>query len=115
MSTDTKPTVAEARAQARKALDAYETAKSWRNAAVEAGQVAYRLDALLDALDREDWIPVGERLPDEWAPVLVAAPSEVTIARLVGGRWEELQECLPVTDVTHWRPLLEPPKPGGGV
>lgn len=72
------------------------------------------------------WIPVTERLPEVFAPVLVkylgyndgsASPTNVDTAVLLEGNvwywWEgDLADCDDEVKctITHWMPLPEPPK-----
>lgn len=66
-----------------------------------------------------DWIPITERLPEMWAPVLITDGKIVTCAELSdtsrmwwtghgfgGYEWEFDFEY---EAVTHWMPLPEPP------
>lgn len=66
------------------------------------------------ALERERWIPVEERLPEEGAFVLVATHEVNSLgyfryaqtAYLLGGEWHQVNGS-----VSHWRPLPAPPAP----
>lgn len=81
-----------------------------------------------DAMEKQKWIPVTERLPEIWEPVLVkylnyndgsAHPTYVDTAVLLDGNvwywWEgDIGDCdneVKCT-ITHWMPLPEPPKEG---
>ena len=79
--------------------------------------------AFVEVAARDRWVPVGERLPEPNTSVLVATKgngrSWVTIAEgsenVSGkfGAWRHAYEGWIMDNVTHWRPLPEPP--GGAV
>lgn len=88
------------------------------------------LEAEIDQLtarwrqERQDdkWIPVSERLPDNWKPVLTIDMSESTrvpVPAFYNPETSLWSTHLPNYDlwVTHWMPLPEPPivcgKPSG--
>lgn len=59
------------------------------------------------------WIPCSERLPKDDANVLAHNDGDgVLIASYdhYVREWMEAFECYPLTNVTHWMPLPEPPK-----
>lgn len=65
------------------------------------------------------WIPVSERLPQEWWPVLgliqyhdeKEPPAQQVLWYLGNGHWRETwRGDMIESDVTHWMPLPEPPK-----
>ena len=61
------------------------------------------------------WIPVTERLPQEFVSVLVCIPCEhpfptVKEAYLTNDYWVTKTSIFSDKDVTHWMPLPEPPK-----
>lgn len=61
----------------------------------------------------QKWIPVTERLPEEYTTVLVCGEDGVEPGRFYGksGFWTYDQyEQDPIFAVTHWMPLPEPPK-----
>ena len=63
----------------------------------------------------QKWIPVTERLPKEFASVLVCIPSEnplpmVKEAYLANGCWATKMAIFPFEDITHWMEMPEPPK-----
>ena len=61
----------------------------------------------------QQWIPVTERLPEEYTTVLVCGEDGVEPGRFYGksGFWTYDQyEQDPIFAVTHWMPLPEPPK-----
>lgn len=59
------------------------------------------------------WIPVTERLPEEWEPVLVRSKFGFSeVAWYIGiGKWRYTANACLFEDgsVTHWMPLPEPP------
>lgn len=68
---------------------------------------------------RPRWIPVGERLPEEWWPVLglikfhekEEPPAQQVLWYLGNGHWREVwRGDMIENDVTHWLPLPELPK-----
>lgn len=75
-----------------------------------------------DGLPQNRWIPVTERLPEEWTEVLVFARCRpdaegfVQTAVYIGnpGYWRVTwNHCmLEYNIVTHWMPLPEPPEGG---
>ena len=65
------------------------------------------------------WIPVTERLPEEWCPVLgliqycdeEAPPAQIVLWYLGNGHWRETwRGDMIASAVTHWMSLPEPPK-----
>ena len=61
------------------------------------------------------WIPVTERLPEEFVSVLVYIPSDspfqtVREAYFVNGSWGAKMWIYGADEITHWMPLPEPPK-----
>lgn len=63
------------------------------------------------------WIPVGEWLPEEYVSVLVHIPGEsplptVKEAYVVRGKWYARHDIYSTGEVTHWKPMPEPPKEG---
>ena len=84
--------------------------------------------AWLDEQEKNRWIPVAERLPEIYRPVLIkylsaqdrtASPDFVDTAVMMPGDvwywWEgDVGDCdISVSCIiTHWMPLPEPPKEG---
>lgn len=72
------------------------------------------LGAYAEALERERWIPVEERLPEEGVWVLVATHEVSSLgyfryaqtAYFLDGKWHQVNGS-----VRHWRPLPAPPAP----
>lgn len=61
------------------------------------------------------WIPVSERLPEDWENVLVFSKygfCETAVYLGIPGKWRVTwnHEFLEENSVTHWMPLPEPPK-----
>lgn len=79
-----------------------------------ARQNAALLAAHAEALERERWIPVSERLPEEGVWVLVATHEVNSLgyfryaqtAYLLGSEWYQVNGS-----VSHWHPLPAPPAP----
>lgn len=66
-------------------------------------------------LNTQRWIPVTERLPQEFISVLVCIPSEAPLptvkeAYLANGAWATKMAIFFMEEVTHWMPLPKPPK-----
>ena len=63
----------------------------------------------------QKWIPVSERLPEDWEDVLVFSKygfCETAVYLGIEGKWRVSwnYELLEGHSVTHWMPLPEPPK-----
>lgn len=59
------------------------------------------------------WIPVSERLPDNWQLVLVCNIREDWIGcweYSCGEEWSDYYLTFSTSDITHWMPLPELPK-----
>jgi hypothetical protein len=66
-----------------------------------------------DDEERERWIPVTERLPDDNVPVALVAGRAVAAGELYRGLWYHTLPQLvsrQIAGVTHWMPLPEPPE-----
>ena len=68
-----------------------------------------------DAMDKQKWIPVSERLPEEWVDVLVLSRygfCEVAVYLGIPGKWRITwnHDLFEVDSITHWMPLPETPK-----
>lgn len=68
-----------------------------------------------------EWISVEERLPEDNHSVLVYCPYNKCIFTAYyddfAGEWVHFGGCMPgevYYPVSHWMPLPEPPKEGGG-
>ena len=65
--------------------------------------------------DALKWIPVSERLPEEWVDVLVwslCGFCEVAVYLGIPGKWRVTwnHDMIDDNTITHWMPLPEPPK-----
>lgn len=63
----------------------------------------------------QKWIPVTERLPEEWVDVLVLSRygfCEVAVYLGIPGKWRITwnHDLFEVDSITHWMLLPEPPK-----
>ncbi len=65
------------------------------------------------------WVPVKERLPEEWVPVLCLMrfadesepPAQQVLWHIGHGRWRHSWSAEAIElNVTHWMPLPEQPK-----
>lgn len=59
------------------------------------------------------WIPVTERLPEEYTRVIgFMAWKSMTAIEYQNGKWYSIDHLEPLPDeaVTHWMPLPKPPK-----
>lgn len=56
------------------------------------------------------WIPVTERLPEEKGFYLVFSPLGIIGTAYFGAKWFVEDSRINVKNITHWMPLLEPPK-----
>lgn len=62
---------------------------------------------------RKRWIPVTERLPEEYTRVIgFMAWKAMTAIEYQNGKWYSIDHLEPLPDeaVTHWMPLPKPPK-----
>lgn len=67
------------------------------------------LHMAIDALKKQEWIPVSERLPEGKHEVLVTEYGETDIGRRFNGRWLDLYGDK-MKDVTAWMEKPEPYK-----
>lgn len=72
-----------------------------------------KIDAM-PTVEVPTWIPVTERLPEEWTYVLVLTKVGSQIIAVRSGRfWREHYTHQKLEgDVTHWMPLPDAPKDG---
>lgn len=64
--------------------------------------------------DKPKWIPVTERLPEEDAIVILTDHIDVGTGWFNGKGWRTPFADIDEYRITHWMPLPEPPKEGGG-
>lgn len=79
-------------------------------------EYAQALDVALDALERDRWISVDDRLPEPRKDVIVRIKSldgkwfgTSVDYQLEDGQWKKSGSTWKIS-VTHWMPLPEPPK-----
>lgn len=65
---------------------------------------------LLQRRQADRWVPVEERLPEDGYYSLVVADGFVTIGKHYSGISTWSWQGYDIPDVTHWRPLPEPPE-----
>lgn len=76
---------------------------------IAAGNCTLASEACTCFVSTDGWIPVTERMPEEWVPVIVRSKYGFTAMEMyigVPGKWKYLES----DSVTHWMPLPEPPK-----
>lgn len=103
---------------------------SWNAGNVDVIDVCWLIDELKAALERERWIPVEERLPEFGDPILgvcqgggevisLCRAASSPMAQEQGGpEWMwyldfqqfDASPWLMPREITHWRPLPDPPK-----
>ena len=75
-----------------------------------------QVDHLIDnGVTVQEWIPVTERLPEEWTDVLVFSRFgfiETAVYTGAHGKWRIgwNGDMIEADSITHWMPLPEPPK-----
>lgn len=70
---------------------------------------------LANGVTFQKWIPVTERLPEDFVSVIIYVPSEsplpmVKEAYRANEFWATKMQIFSDEEVTHWMPLPEPPK-----
>ena len=71
------------------------------------------VDLAIEALERDRWISVEERLPEPHTRVIgFMAWKSIMTVEYQNGHWYNIDhlEHMPDEAVTHWMPLPEPPK-----
>ena len=91
------------------------TVNAWESRCIEKYDEIKRLNSVIDELEeKQRWIPVSERLPDNWESVLTIDISKSTrdmVTAFYDPETSLWSTHLPNYDlwVTHWMPLPEPP------
>lgn len=89
---------------------------SCRECAKEHEQLANWLEELQERREADRWIPVSERLPEDFCVVLVYCPQFDNIYRVFreGDAWHQFSTSdVLMQAVTHWRPLPKAPESEG--
>ena len=62
--------------------------------------------------DMPKWVPVNERLPEDYDDAIVTDGVDYYVAywRKDAGAWDSCQSGWVDADITHWMPLPTPPK-----
>ena len=86
------------------------TENNWNTRPIEDNLIA----RIAELEEKQRWIPVSERLPDNWKPVMTIDVSESTrvpVPAFYDPETSLWSTHLPNYDlwVTHWMPLPEPP------
>ena len=95
-----------------KLVESIESARYWGSNTSE--EIADHLIA--HGVTVQEWISVGERLPEPYVPVLIHMPGEkpfqpVREGFITGtGVWHSALFDRRPDEVTHWMPLPDPPK-----
>ena len=71
-------------------------------------EIASKDDEIARLREERRWISVGERLSENWHPVLVWDGHTNQIAWMDGAKWMNDGEVY--MPVTHWQPLPGPPE-----
>ena len=96
----------------------YETATNNPDIAGVFSEIAdNRVETWIEELPsaQQRWIPVTERLPEEYTRVIgYMAWRAMTAIEYQHGRWYSIDHLEPLPDeaVSHWMPLPQPPKEG---
>lgn len=84
----------------------------------EWDKLMFLVDAANQILEAAKWIPVDERLPENGTRCLVVRYDYVTDTPFVDILWFDNSWWNRINSgdyaVTHWMPLPQPPKEGGG-
>lgn len=74
---------------------------------------AFLEDRIAELEAREQWVRVGDKLPDDDVYMVSINAKGVWIGYLIGGRWLD-EDGSEIDDVTHYQPLPTPPTEGEG-
>jgi hypothetical protein len=90
---------------------AFLNAVKWQKRPIEDALRA-EVARLTEALERERWVSVSERLPDEDQEVICMTTRESLHTRCIRTYFSDGEFYTPWSSdiVTHWRPLPEPPE-----
>lgn len=63
----------------------------------------------------KEWIPIAERLPEEYVSVLVCIPADYPLpmvkeAYLADGTFHTKMWFYRIHEISHWMPMPEPPQ-----
>lgn len=93
---------------------------TWADGLYDAYKIIEEEVDAADVEPKQKWIPVTERLPEEWHIVMTYQPNLSRIEDRIGlrrtavyignGKWREAERhSMMELPVTHWMPLPEPP------
>jgi hypothetical protein len=75
----------------------------------EAWAFGHAARELVDAM-KPQWVPVSERLPDEYLEVFTFCNNETHVGFMQDGRWVRADGFI-MRNVTHWHEIDEPQPP----
>ena len=95
-----------------KLVELIESARYWGSNT--SSEIAENL--LENGVTVQEWIPVKDRLPEPFVSVLVHMPGEEPFPTVHegfisnDGIWQSAMFRREPGEVTHWKPMLQPPK-----